>query len=236
MNKTLQTLRYLSRGFTWLTGICFLSLLGNVAVTDVVFDLTDRYNSVHPPVTLTAPLEITAGIFALIIGLVLFLINFKVTLANGITRKTYLLANLPAAGIVAAVLAVINLSIVGVHGLFRPVILSISLVYPQAGWAGLLVWQFALYFLLIVAGWLISLTYYRSNTLLKWIVSLAPVILFSLLKIANALSAGAVFHAIAEYQRISMATAGRAALTMLAYAILFCGIVYLLIRRAPLKN
>ncbi len=172
MNKINQTLRYLSKGFVVMTVFGFLAILVNAAITDLVFFLTDRYNSVHLVVTLTAPLEFAAGLFALMSGLMLFLVNFKVVLANGISRKTFLLANLPIAALAAAALSIFNLLFVQLHRLFCPIILSSELIYPHTGWAGLLILQFTLYFLLIISGWFINLAYYRSTKPFKWLIPL----------------------------------------------------------------
>jgi len=236
MEKTLQTLRYLSKGFAKMTVIGFFSILGGVAITDLVYHLTDSaYNTVHKVVSLTMPFEFIAGIFALLTGLLLFISNFKVALANGIARKTFLLANLPAAGMVAAALAIFNLIVVMVHGLFWPINSISEMFYPFTSWAGILILQFALYFLLIVSGWFITLAYYRSSTPGKWAISLTPFVLFGLLKVANARSGGAIFEAIREYQHESMRME-RAPLTFLVYSAILCGLIYLLIRRAPLKD
>ena len=236
MNKVLQTLRYLAKSSSKGIILGFLVILSTIAISDLVYFLTDyAYNTVHPVVTLMEPFEVTAGIFALLFGLALFITTFKVALANGISRKTFLLANLPASWITAAAFSIFNLVVVKVHGLFWPITTIIGWNYPQIGWAGLLVFQFALYFLLIVAGWFIALAYYRSSTLVKWAISLAPFGIFALLKVVNAQTGGAVFQAIFDYLQASMAM-DRAPLTLLAYAVLLCGLVYLLIRRAPLKD
>jgi hypothetical protein len=235
MEKTFQTFRYLTKNFAVVTGIGFLVILSNVAVTELIFFLTNRYNSARQVVPLTASYEVTAGIFALLTGLVLFLVTFKVALANGISRKTFLLANLPAAGLVAAAFSIFNIVIVQVHGLFWPITSISSQIYPDISWAGSLVFQFALYFLLIVAGWFIALAYYRSSKAGRWAISLSPFVLYGLLQVIDARTGGTVFGAIEAYQRVSMQVE-IASVTMLAYAAILCGLVYLLVRRAPLKD
>jgi hypothetical protein len=236
MEKTLQTLRYLAKSFSGVIVIGFFVILGTVAVTDLIWQLTSSsYNSVQQVVPLTVPFEVAAGIFALLTGLLLFIMNFKVALVNGISRKTFLLANLPAAVIVAAVFSIFDLVVVKVHGLFWPVISIMDLFYPHAGWAGILILQFTLYFLLIMAGRFIALAYYRSNTAMKWVISLSPFILYGLLKVADASSGGRILAALREYRHTSMSMEW-APFTMLAYAVIMFGLVYLLIRRAPLKD
>ena len=125
MKKMLQTLKYLYKGYALLIAIGFLSILGSAAITDLIYYLTSGYfkNSPAPQtVRITVPMDAAAAVCALLIGLILFLVNFKVALANGISRRTFLLANFPAAGITAAVFSIFNLAVVQVHGLFWPVI------------------------------------------------------------------------------------------------------------------
>lgn len=236
MKKTLQTLRYLFKSSSMGIVFGFLVILITVAISDLVYFLTDyAYNTVHPVVTLMAPFEVTAGIFALLIGLVLFIATFKVALANGISRKTFLLANLPAAWIAAAAFSIFNLVVVKVHGLFWPITTIIGWNYPQIGWAELLIFQFALYFLLITAGWFITLAYYRSSVPVKWAISVAPIVLFGLLRVAQARFGYPIFVAIWEYLLWTLSFP-RAVFSLLAYSAILCGLVYLLIRRAPLKD
>jgi len=236
MNKTLQTFRYLSKSFMGLTFMGFLVILGNVAIVDLVFFLTNRYNPVQQVVPLTGPFEVTDGIVIFLVSLIPFIPNLKIAVANGVSRKTFLLANLPVAAIMAGALSIFNLAVVRVHDLFWPIIFLSDLFYPQNSWAGVLVLQFALYFLLIAAGWCVTLAYYRSRVPLKWVISLAPLGLYALLRVANALSGGDTFQSIGAYLRFSLGSPLRATLSMLAYAVVLCGVVYLLIRRAPVPD
>jgi hypothetical protein len=236
MKKTLQTLRYLAKSYSSGIFYGFLVILGTVAVTDLVFYLTDQaYNTVHPVVSLTVPFEVTAGIFTLLIGMVLFIPDFKVALANGVSRKTFLLANLPAAGIAAAAFSIFNLVVMKVHGLFWPVNSISDLSYPQSGWVTFLLVQFTLYFLLIMVGRFISLAYYRSSTPARWAISLAPFVSIALLAVADARSDGRIFEAISQYLLWSLRFP-RALLSMLAYSAILYGLVWLLLRRASLKD
>lgn len=221
--------------------IGFLTILGNILISDVVFYLTDRYTS-NTTIPVTVLYEITAGMFALLTGMVLVLNNFKVALANGISRKTFVLANLPAIAIVAAAFSIFSMVVGLIHGLFWPMNLISLQVYPQAGWIGAVVFQFALYYLGVVVGWLIALAYYRSNTPVKWVISLTPFILFGLLQVANAQSGGIIFAALGEYMRFSMGMQSQqpdpyqAALFMLIYSAILYGLIYVLLRRTPLKD
>ena len=236
MKKTIQTFRYLFKSFSGVTLIGFLIVLGNVAIVDLVFYLTDRAYGAHQVVGLMGPFEVTDAIFVFLISLILLVPNFKVVLANGISRKTFLLANLPAAVMVAAALSIFNLVVVLVHGLFWPINFISALLYPDMNWVGILALQFGLYFLSIVAGWFVTLAYYRSSIPVKWAISLAPFVLYTMLSAANTRSGGAIYTSIGSYLRRSMSGPYSAAGSWLAYSVILCGLVYLLIRRAPLKE
>jgi len=238
MDKMKQTFRYLLKSVKGITVIGFLCILGTLVFTELIFNITNNYYQAIPSrhdVTLTAPLEVTAGISALLTGLIFLIVTFKVVLANGISRKTFLVANILVACFIAAAYSIFNILLVFVDGLFWPVTLSSQFFFPQIGWPGLWIFQFALYFLLITAGWFIALAYYRSSIPLKWMISLSPFVFYGLLKAVDTRLGGAIFRWINEYQHASMRME-IAPVTLLAYSILLCGLVYLLIRRAPLKD
>jgi hypothetical protein len=239
MKKTLQTFRYLTNRFSMGMVIGFLVILGTVAVTDWAFFLTSQYSMVNQDLSLTVPFEFVTGIFALLIGLVLFVADFKVALANGISRRTFLIANLPAAGIAAAAFSFFDLIVVELHGLFWPINSFSAILFPVTDRSELLIvqftLQFALYFLLIMTGRFIILAYYRSSPLVKWAISLAPFILFGLVQVADARSGGTISRAISDYLHWSL-NFPRAVISMLFYSAVLYGLIYLLIRRAPLKD
>jgi hypothetical protein len=235
MEKILQTMRYLSTGFILMFAIGFGTLLGNVLFTNLIFHITDRANIGRAAGPLTVPLEMTASVFALLIGLILFLSNFKVAIANGISRRTFLIANLPVALLAAAALSLLNGIVVLVHGFFWPVVSLTQLFYPQG--AGLLLLQFGLYFLLIAAGWVISLAYYRASIPMRWAISLSPFVLIALLRMINFETGGEV----SSFIRYTLGLTGQpnpyqGAAFLFLYAAMLLGATYLLIRRAPLKG
>jgi hypothetical protein len=236
MDKILQTMRYLSTGFTLMLGIAFGSLIGNALVTNLIFHLTDRSNLGRTVGPLTVPLEFTAVVFALIIGLILFLANFKVVIANGVSRRTFFLANLPVALLAAAVLALMTTVVVLVYSLFWPVMPLSLVIYPLFGWPGLLFLQWALYFMAIAAGWLISVAYYRASVAMRWVITLVPLVLITQLRAIDTQSGGAVD----AFVRTSFGLGNpsnpyQGGMFLLAYGVLLAGVVYLLIRRAPVK-
>ncbi len=238
MQKIKQTINYLVSEFGGMAAIALCCILLCVAATNLVYHLT---LSMVPPKetkdTLTIPVEFTAAFFALMTGMALFLVNIRVALANGISRKTYLLANLPAAALMAGGLAVFNEVTIWVHNWFWPAVMVLQVTNPQLGPLGLWFAQFAQFFLFIVVGWLIRMAYYRSGTLMKWAISLAPVILIFALFNADARTNGAVFEFIHDVIILLHGDHNpyQSSLMLLVYAAISTGLVYLLLRRAPLK-
>jgi hypothetical protein len=70
----------------------------------------------------------------------------------------------------------------------------------------------------------------------KWAISLAPFVLFGLSRVVNAVSPGVIFELLATIRREYLVTAWSAAGSILAFSVILIGLVYLLIRRAPLKD
>lgn len=240
MNLTYKTFRYLTRGYTVMTLIAFACILACVAVTDLVFHLTDPYDGVisQPFNTpLTVPTEVTAWLFALVAAIALFVTNFKVMLANGVSRKTYLLASLPAAAAFSLALALINQIVNAIHGIWWPLVLIAENIFRGIGWFSLLLVQVSQYLMVVILGWCIILAFYRANRPVRWALALSVPVLLSLYWVVNLQTRGALGYAIEDVWRAAMrSTPGAAILTMLACAALLYGVVYLLLRRAPLKD
>lgn len=236
MNKLIPTLRYILHGFRGLTLIAFLSILGNVLAVNLVYQLTARSTGRVEVVRLTLPVEFTAAIFCIITGAILFLINFQVTIANGVSRKTFLRASLYAAALMSAALALFNILVVLVHNLFWPVQLVSQVVYPGIGWIELALVQFVQNLLGFVLGWVIVLAYYRAGTRMRWVISLAPFVLFGAYLAINAQTGGAAADAVREVWRATMRSLPVVAIaSLLLLAAAAFGLVYLLFRRTPLR-
>ena len=235
MNKIRQTLRYLNKSFSIIFIYEILVILGTVAITDLIYSLTSRHTATPQVVSLTVPFEFNTGIIALLFGMGFLITTFKVTLANGISRKTFLLANLPAAVIVSAVFSTINLLVITIHSLFWPINAISHLIFPFFRWTGFLLFQFALYLMLIIAGWFISLASYRSSRFGKLSLAVVPFAIYGVLKILDASTGGLVMSSIHDYFVWNFYYP-RVVPLFLAYAVIIYGLVFLLIRRAPLKQ
>ena len=243
MQKTGQTFRLLLRRSNELILGVFFSILATVAFTELIYYLTSRTISTPEAVSLTVPFENITGFIALLFGITQIITNFKITLANGVSRKNLMMASILSAAAAAAALSIINLIValvVNFVAALSPQLLPVnfvsSLFFFSLSWLMLLLLQFVLYFLSIASGWFITLAYYRSTAPLKWAISFLPFLLYALLRTANAYTNGGLFNAINDYIVLSTKTPYTTFISFLAYTIVACGLVYLLIRRAPLKT
>jgi hypothetical protein len=245
MNKTLPAIKYLLRNSTWILLIGFINVLCNAAVTDLIFYYTAKQNNpgldiAATPRTMT--FEYTVAIYILIICMIFFTPNFKTLLANGVSRRTFFLANVPFIATLAAVFAIWDFLVLLAHQPFARVILFSELAYPNSGLASTLVLPFFIHFLMGILGWLITLAYYRGSHLARWIISLAPFALLGILLVLNANSDGSLFDGLSEGYRTIMGTALTphnpwiASISLFSLTALMCGVIYLLLRRAPLKD
>lgn len=235
MNRTLQTIRYLIRNLRWMMIAGVLVMLGVVILTDYIFYRTGGFNLSQSSVPGTV--EMTAGVFSLLIGLLYFRPHFRVALANGISRKTLMLANLPAAGLMAVVFAFATQVILNVHNLIWPISSITNAFYPSTiDWLRAALIQFLLYFMLICLGSFVSFIYYRSNTMMKWIISLAVCFVFFLPTIAPQdyyMSIAPAIHDFLVWCRIGFV---RAPLMLLGFSAILFEMTFLLVYRAPLKD
>lgn len=111
-----------------------------------------------------------------VIGLNCFKSSFLFAQANNVTRRSFFIGTLLAlvfsafaASLIDTVLASLLRGRVSYGILFER-------IYPQ-NLGARLPWQFALLTLAASSGWLITMIYYRSNTLMKYFVSFSPLLM-----------------------------------------------------------
>jgi hypothetical protein len=236
MDKILKTTRYLFRSVMGFMVIGFLSILGNLAITNAIFYFSRKAGEVDRQ--LSNHTEVTAGIFILLISLLFFSIQFKVMLDIGVSRKYFFWANIAALAAVSAVFALFVSLVTLAHLPFEPMILLSQSLYSGSSLFDSTIFQLAAYFLMAMLGWTIHLAYYRSGTAMRWVISLAPFVLLWIL--ASAIrSSGDLWNLLAAMGGFSDPGAPNqyiGSLSFFALAALLGGVVYLLIRRAPLKD
>lgn len=238
MNKWIPSARYLLRDCYGIAVIGFFSSVAIMFATDLVFNLTNRYNAIPAPGPVTVPLEMNAGFLTMAVGVAVCIRNLKVMLANGISRKTFFAASLPVAALSGIVLAITILGVVAGHGLFRPVVIISRLMYPHSSLAALFFTQAAFYCFMLLAGWLVALAYYRAGVLARWLLTLTPLVLIAIWIATEANGQSAVSEAI---HSIWLATIGGSSATWAGVCWLIlttaaAGGLFLLLRRTPLRS
>lgn len=179
-------------------------------------------------------------VFLFVLGLNGFKDSFKLSSANGVSRKRYFRESLLALAAIAALAALIESVLPLISQSFTRHEMLYVTIYRNTGFIAACTWTFALYYFVLMAGWLINLIYYRSGSLMKIVFSLSPVFVTLLLIGLNKLVGGNVFIAIGNfisfYWGITDSNSYVAVLNLLATSLLFSGLIVLLLRRAPVKE
>lgn len=240
MERIIKTTQYLLDSLKVMMIICCGSILANAIINDIILYL-NRKNGLERMI-FSSNMEGTAITIIIVIGLVYSSIHFKVLLANGVSRRTYFWANLVSFSTLSVVFTIFVTVVFEIHSLFVPMIAFSQMIYPGSNLLEMVIFQFAMYFFSGVLGWLIFLAYYRSNTVMRWVISLAPLALISLFSALNkgangAISAvlGNLFSAVMGFSSpVSNPILGTFTLLVIATGI--CALDYLLISRAPVKG
>lgn len=235
MNRTLQTIRYLTYSLKWMFLVELLVSLGVVALTDYAFVHTGGSDLGQSAVPGTV--RLVAVVFSILIGFLYFRPNFRVALANGISRKTFMLAYLPVAGLTAIIFTITSQVIVTTHNWIWPNPSTYGTLFSFKGvWLLAVLVQIVLYFLLIISSWFITFLYYRSNNIMKWIISLAVSSIFFFPMLAPEYYYVTVSPALHDLVMWCLNRPERLPIVILGVSAVLFEFTYLLIYRAPLKD
>ncbi|MDF1615881.1 hypothetical protein [Petrocella sp. FN5] len=207
-------------------------------------------------------LEFSTVVFLFIMGLNAFKENFNFSQANNLSRKAFfsglLLAILP----IAFLMSIIDLVINRIYNIFVPSPTNYDMIYGTFRDTGMfdwntmeyvwkqsntfftlsstVIWQFAAYVLFFALGVVITMVYFRSNNLVKVIVSVAPIALLVLLRNLVGflpktwlLSFGAFIDTIFGWQTRNPYMA---VLTFFILSLFLAGCFYLLLRKAEARE
>lgn len=207
-------------------------------------------------------LEIASVIFLFVAGLNSFKGSFKFSQANNITRKTFfkgaILGMLP----ITLAMSIIDLVINRVYNIFVKSPTNFDMIYGAfrdtgmremasgaIAWVqsndiftllGTITWQFAVYSMFFLMGLLISLIYYRSNKLLKVIISAIPVVLLMLSNISHGFSTSFSWDKVLGFISAAFGWQSRnpyiAMLSFTIIGVIFAAFIYLLARRAVARE
>ncbi len=177
-----------------------------------------------------------------ILGLVVFTPSFKYLLSQGMSRRRFFTAMSASIALLAAAFAVLSTIFYAINLKIAKVMMIYEFMYPNHNVFIILAWEFAALFFLGMLGWLIRLIYYQSDRNTKLIVTFIPFVAVSLLLFFNVLAEGAIGHGIWEFLKIimgftfSIPNAFIGAASMIAAAVILGMPIYLLLRRAQVKD
>lgn len=193
--------------------------------------------------------DMASIIFIFVLGLTSFREDFRFCLANGVSRKTQFKGFIVAILVIAGLMAVIDTIYTNLFSALVPYYSFFSMIYGHIGpdeaetflfrIDGLL-WSFFLYAAFAILGYFITLVYYRSNLLMKLIVSIVPpVLLFILLPywaFVNQTISDSLIGLIDLILGLgSIPNPYSAMLSFSVFFILFSAGSYWLMKRAPIK-
>jgi hypothetical protein len=215
--------------------VCFAVLLLHILISVAVIRLA---NTTGPAGTG----DFIALLWVFIVGLIFFSPSFKYTLSQGISRKTYFLSGSVSIAMIAATMAVLVTIIYVINLKVANVWMLYDLLYKNQGLSGLVVWEFSALLFLGVLGWFIRLVYYVSNRNTKYIVSVVPFVLVSLLILFNALADGGIGRAVLDFLKTVMGLSSGSPnpyigmVSLLIASVLLGGPVFLLLRRTQIND
>lgn len=181
-----------------------------------------------------------AMIFIFIAGLNCLGTSFRFAQANNVSRRKFFFATSLALSAIAAFMAAVDVAMTGVLRQFLPYYGLFEQLYASTAPLWDFLWSFALFTFAAHCGWLITMIYYRSNALVKTLVSISPVFVILLLTYFNGRSDGALVRGIIRVLGNLFGLSGTpaphaAVLTFLGGAVLSALGSWLLLRRASVR-
>lgn len=185
-------------------------------------------------------LETSTVVFVFIAGLNCFKANYKFMSANGVSRKRFFRGNMLSLLGIAGLATIIDTVLAFVFRSFMNYHQTYEQLYRNTNVFNGMVWLFFIYTAAITLGWLITMLYYRSGKQLKLVISFAPAVLLIGLGVLNGLVGGSIFSAIVRFTvgfwGLKSMNSYVAALNLSLFTALLGTFIFLLVRKAPIKN
>lgn len=201
-------------------------------------------------------IELSSMIFLFVIGLNFFKENFYFTQANNISREDYLKSVVIAILPIALVMSILDVIINRVFNLFMicPTFYDMTYVEGFINDINKRVWiqsnsietlfrtvtvLFASYIVVFALGLLITMIYYKSNKIMKILVSLSPIVIIAIV--------GSVFNGVSKFEDnvvdffynifgLNTFNSYNAVMTFICLFIILMIFVYILVRKAVVKR
>jgi hypothetical protein len=186
--------------------------------------------------------DIIVMFWIFIMALTIFTPSFKYVLSQGITRKKFFSAMSLNIVLLAAAFALLSTLFYAASLKVANVWMVYEMIYRDQAILNMLVWEFALLLFLGMLGWFMRLVYYVSDRNAKLIVTIAPFVLTSLLIFFNILADGGIGRALLDFLKAVMGLSSASpnpyvgAASFLAAAVILSAPVYLMLRRAQVKD
>lgn len=203
-------------------------------------------------------MEMSSIIFLFVVGLNSFKSNFHFGLTNGVSRKTQFLSYATTVLTLGVFMAITDMVIsrlvafvvppnnlyMELYGLrYTSIVGPLSFLNHVQIIMEQFLWYTFLYSAMAMLGYCITLIYYRSNLIMKWIVSIIPfLLLFVVLPYLETITQGAVSRFIGIFISRAMGFTGQsvnplaAVISFIIGYLIFAGISFLLMRRAVVKQ
>jgi len=182
----------------------------------------------------------TTAIFIFVAGLNSFKADFKFMLANNVSRKKFFYGNIIALLTIAGFMAFVDSILSLILELIFPHESFFAQLYNQNNIFSEFLWSFGLYGLFIFLGWLITILYYRCNTIMKIIVSISPIAIIILVQyIGSQLQVSIGEKLLNSFGSLFSFTSNNPYAAVLSFIIMtaiVATISFSLIRRAPIKE
>ncbi|WP_202709962.1 hypothetical protein [Sporosalibacterium faouarense] len=184
---------------------------------------------------------LSSAIFIFIAGLNCFKSNFKFMQAYNVSRIRFYFANIIALIIMAVVMAFIDVSMNNILKNVIPYQGIFEQLYKTSFILGDILWSFGLFMFFVSLGWLITMIYYRSNKVMKTIVSILPVVFIVLLSVMDNLIDFQIWNGILHIFTKLLGFADNlnyyiAILSFGISTIIIFGLCFLMIRKIPIRD
>lgn len=195
-------------------------------------------------------LDFASVIFIFVMGIVSFKSSFKFMLANGNSRITFLKGHLLSIFPLTAVMAILDIIINRISNIFVVNHSFFSQIYlPKNSFENVtpnlirnFIWSFAILSLFAIIGFCIALIYYRSNKIMRIVISIIPFAVINILGFLNGPSntngaiGNAIHHIWESIWGIPQHNPYIAVFSMSIGFICFTFVSFLLLRKAPVRD
>lgn len=180
-------------------------------------------------------------VFIFVLGLNCFRTSFLFAQANNISRRSFYFATILALVGLAAILSLADFVLDSVMSRYPFYAGFFEQIY-QGPWIAKLLWTTSLLTFSASLGWMITMLYYRANTVVKVLLSISPIVAITLVSYIHQRTGGAfgyrlldlltkVFGFSAEIPNPYPAVA-----TLALASLLIWGVNYLLMYKTPVRS